>query len=82
MGKKRTYHNYKSYAPNEPATHERTAKIDAILREAVEIGMGPLTSDAIARMCGMSKQNVFQIEQRAIRKLRWILRREIEEHKR
>ncbi len=82
MGRKSTYHNYKSYAPNEPPSQKRTEKIDAILREAVELGMGPLTSDAIARMCGMSKQNVFQIEKRAIRKLRRILHREIDEHKR
>lgn len=65
---------HKSYAPNAIYTAKRSAEINAKLQEMVEKDLGPLTCDAIAQYCGMSKQNVYQIEKRALKRVRFLLK--------
>lgn len=66
--------NNKSYSPNAKYTAKRSAEIDAKLSEMVDQDMGPLSCDAIAQYCGMSKQNVYQIEKKALKRVRYKLR--------
>ena len=58
-----------SYAGNVPYSGKRSKQIDEKLRCMVANMTHPLTQAEIAEGCGMSKQRVYQIEQRAFRKI-------------
>ena len=65
-----TPYGSKSFVGNIPPSPERTKEIDKRLNEMVKNAHRPHTLTEIAKFCGMSKQAVYQIELRAIKKAR------------
>lgn len=59
----------RSYAGNVKKTGVRTKKINSKLKEMVENMTHPHTCAEIAEYCLMSKQAVYQIEKRAMKKI-------------
>lgn len=68
MKRKRGKENL-SYAGNIPYSQERTDAINEKLKQMVEEMTHPHTCAEIAEYCIMSKQAVYQIEKRAMRKI-------------
>lgn len=59
----------RSFAGNIPYTQARTDTINKKLRQMVNEMTHPHTCSEIAEYCVMSKQAVYQIEKRAMRKI-------------
>lgn len=60
---------YRSYVGDVPASPGRTKEIDEKLAELAAKTEGTLSFSEIAEYCGMSKQAVYQIEKKALRKI-------------
>tara|TARA_S200000501_G_C20401481_1_gene559421 strand:+ start:80 stop:328 length:249 start_codon:yes stop_codon:yes gene_type:complete len=59
----------RSYVGNIPTSAKRHEQINNRLKEMVAISTAPQTQAEIAEFCGMSKQMVYQIEKKALRKI-------------
>lgn len=70
----------KSYSKIKKATPNRTKEIDLTLAVLAVKARHIISLDDLAYLCSCSKQAMHQIEQKAIRKLRTKLKREILEH--
>lgn len=72
---------YRSYSQQKNPSQARTDEINLTLAILATLARQPISLDNLAYLCDSSKQNMHQIEQRALRKLRNLLSEELKEWK-